>query len=42
MSAHWTFAATTDRQRTHAGAVLEGISEDPKLEADVSRVGTGA
>jgi beta-glucosidase len=39
MGAHWTFAPTTDLQRDPRwGRFFEGISEDPKLEADVSRV----
>ncbi len=38
MGAHWTFAPTTDLQRDPRwGRFFEGISEDPKLEADVSR-----
>jgi len=38
MGAHWTFAPTTDLQRDPRwGRFFEGISEDPKLEGDVSR-----
>jgi beta-glucosidase len=37
MGAHWTFAPTTDLQRDPRwGRFFEGISEDPKLEGDVS------
>lgn len=38
MGAHWTFAPTADLQRDPRwGRFFEGISEDPKLEGDVSR-----
>ncbi|MFC7075677.1 beta-glucosidase family protein [Haloarcula halophila] len=39
MGAHWTFAPTTDLQRDPRwGRFFEGISEDPKLTGDISRV----
>ncbi|TKX56046.1 twin-arginine translocation signal domain-containing protein [Halorubrum sp. SP3] len=39
MGAHWTFAPTTDLQRDPRwGRFYEGISEDPLLEGDISRV----
>jgi len=39
MGAHWTFAPTTDLQRDPRwGRFFEGISEDPLLEGDISRV----
>ena len=38
MGAHWTFAPTTDLQRDPRwGRFFEGVSEDPKLEGDVSQ-----
>ena len=39
MGAHWTFAPTTDLQRDPRwGRFYEGISEDPLLEGDISKV----